>query len=125
MTRNAMQNEKKPEAPQTAAPTPFTPIDQHLFESRTVFVSGEVNADLALRVNRQLLALERSNPAGPIVLWVDCPGGEVYSGFAIYDTARFLAPRVITVVAGFAGSMGSVIALAAAKLYRVAVPSVK
>ena len=42
-----MQNEKKPETP-TAAPTPFTPIDQHLFESRTVFVSGEVNADLAL-----------------------------------------------------------------------------
>ena len=75
-----MQNEKKPETTQTAAPTPFTPIDQHLFESRTVFVSGEVNADLALRVNRQLLALERSNPVAPIVLWVDCPGGEVYSG---------------------------------------------
>ena len=59
--------------------------------SPTVFVSGEVNAELALRVNRQLLALERSNPAAPIVLWVDCPGGEVYSGFAIYDTARFPA----------------------------------
>jgi ATP-dependent Clp protease, protease subunit len=122
MTR---QSEKKPETPVTAVPTPFTPIDQHLFESRTVFVSGEVNADLALRVNRQLLALERSNPAAPVVLWVDCPGGEVYSGFAIYDTARFIAPRVLTVVAGFAGSMGSVIALAAEKEDRVALPNAK
>jgi len=120
-----MQNEKKPETPPVAAPTPFTPIDQHLFESRTVFVSGEVNAELALRVNRQLLALERSNPAAPIVLWLDCPGGEVYSGFAIYDTARFIAPRVITVIAGFAGSMGSVIALAAEKEDRVALPNAK
>ena len=40
-----------------------------------------------------MLALERSNPGAPIVLWVDCPGGEVYSGFAIYDTARFISPR--------------------------------
>ncbi|HZX41475.1 MAG TPA: ATP-dependent Clp protease proteolytic subunit [Myxococcaceae bacterium] len=118
-------SEKKPETPPAAAPTPFTPIDQHLFESRTVFVSGEVNADLALRVNRMLLALERSNPTQPIVLWVDCPGGEVYSGFAIYDTARFISPRIVTVVAGFAGSMGSVIALAAEKEDRVALPNAK
>ena len=43
-----MKSEKKPEVPATAAPTPFTPIDQHLFESRTVFVSGEVNAVMVL-----------------------------------------------------------------------------
>lgn len=103
----------------------FTPIDQHLFESRTVFVSGVVSSELALKVNRQLLALERANPTAPIVLWVDSPGGEVYSGFGIYDTARFIQPRVITVVAGFAGSMGSVIALAAEKEDRVALPNAK
>lgn len=103
----------------------FTPIDQHLFESRTVFVSGVVSSELALKVNRQLLALERANPTSPIVLWVDSPGGEVYSGFAIYDTARFIQPRVLTVVAGFAGSMGSVIALAAEKEDRVALPNAK
>lgn len=117
-------SEKKPETP-TNAPTPFTPIDQHLFESRTVFVSGEVDSDLALKVNRQLLALERVNPTAPIVLWVDSPGGEVYSGFAIYDTAQFIQPRVITVVAGLAASMGSVIALAAEKADRVALPNAK
>ena len=117
-------SDKKPETP-IGQPTPFTPIDQHLFESRTVFVSGEVDAELGVKVNRQLLALERANPTAPIVLWVDSPGGEVYSGFSIYDTAQFIQPRVITVVAGLAASMGSVIALAAEKADRVALPNAK
>jgi ATP-dependent Clp protease, protease subunit len=103
----------------------FTPIDQHLFESRTVFVSGEVNSELAVKVNRQLLALERANPSAPIILWIDSPGGEVYSGFSIYDMAQFIQPRVITIVAGLAASMGSVIALAAEKADRYSLPNAK
>jgi len=118
-------SEQKPETPVTSATQPFTPIDQHLFEARTVFISGAVDSDLAVKVNRQLLALERANPDAPIVLWMDCPGGEVYSGFSIYDTAQFIQPRVITVVAGLAASMGSVIALAAEKKDRVAFPNSK
>lgn len=104
---------------------PFTPIDQHLFESRIVFVSGEVSSELALKVNRQLLALEKANPNAPVILWIDSPGGEVYSGFSIYDTARFISPRIITVVSGLAASMGSVIALAAEKNDRLAFPNAK
>lgn len=103
----------------------FSPIDQHLFDSRTIFVSGEVDSSLAKAVNRQLLALERANPTAPIVMWVDSPGGEVYSGFAIYDTIRFIQPKVITLVAGLAASMGSVIALAAEKEDRVSLPNAK
>lgn len=118
------EHEHKPDVVVNTA-QPFTPIDQHLFESRTVFISGEVNAELAVKVNRQLLALERVNPNAPIVLWIDCPGGEVYSGFAIYDTVQFIQPRVITVVAGLAASMGSVIALAAEKEDRFALPNAK
>lgn len=117
-------SEKKPEGTPGVTQA-FTPIDQHLFESRNVFVSGMVDSDMALSVNRQLLALERANPSAPIVLWVDSPGGEVYSGFAIFDTVQFIQPRVITVVAGFAASMGSVIALAAEKEDRVALPNAK
>ncbi len=116
-------SELKPES--KPVPQPFTPIDQHLFESRTVFVSGEVDADMALKVNRQLMALERVNPTAPIVLWIDSPGGEVYSGFSIYDVAQFIQPRVITVVAGLAASMGSVVALAAEKEDRLALPNSK
>jgi ATP-dependent Clp protease protease subunit len=88
-------------------------------------VSGEVNSELAVKVNRQLLALERANPKAPILLWIDCPGGEVYSGFSIYDTVQFIEPRVITVVSGLAASMGSVIALSAEKEDRFCFPNAK
>jgi ATP-dependent Clp protease, protease subunit len=108
-----------------ASPQAFTPIDQHLFESRTIFVSGEVNSEMALKVNRQLLAMERVDANAPIVLWIDCPGGEIFSGFSIYDTAQFVKPKVFTVVAGLAASMGSVIALAAEKERRFAFPNSK
>jgi ATP-dependent Clp protease protease subunit len=108
-----------------SAAQPFTPIDQHLFESRSIFVTGVVNADLALNVNRQLLALERASATSPIVLWINSPGGEVYSGFSVYDLIQFIKPRVITVVAGSASSMGSVIALAAEKEDRLALPNAK
>lgn len=114
-----------PHTTTTGVMSPFTPIDQHLFESRIIFVSGEVDSDLAVRVNKQLLAMERANPEKPIVLWVDCPGGEVYSGFSIYDTVQFIQPRVITVVAGLAASMGSVIALSAEAKDRLALPNSK
>ena len=114
-----------PKVETTAATQAFTPIDQHLFESRTVFVTGEVDSELAVKVNRQLLALERANPAAPITLWIDSPGGEVYSGFSIFDTARFIQPRVVTLVCGLAASMGSVIALCAEKEDRLALPNAK
>ncbi len=104
---------------------PFTPIDQHLFESRTVFLSGQVNSELAFKINKQLLALEKANPEAPIVIWINSPGGEVYSGFAIYDTIQFIKPRVITLIAGSASSMGSVISLAAEKQNRLAFPNSK
>lgn len=104
---------------------PFTPIDQHLFDARTVFMSGEVNSDMAKSVNRQLLALERINPTAPIILWIDSPGGEVHSGFSIYDTIQFIQPRVVTIAAGLAASMGSVIALAAEKSDRIALPNAR
>lgn len=121
--RMADHDHQKTEA--TGTTQAFTPIDQHLFESRTVFVSGEIDSDLAQKVNRQMLAMERANPSAPIVLWIDSPGGEVYSGFAIYDTARFIQPRIITVAAGMAGSMGSVIALCAEKEDRFSLPNAK
>ena len=114
-----------PKVETTAATQAFTPIDQHLFESRTVFVTGEVDSELAVKVNRQLLALERANPTAPITLWIDSPGGEVYSGFSIFDTARFIQPRVVTLVCGLAASMGSVIALCAEKEDRLALPNSK
>ncbi len=117
-------SEQKHETPAPQTPS-FTPIDQHLFESRIIFVSGEVDSELAVKVNRQMLAMERANPTAPIVLWVDSPGGEIHSGFSIYDTACFIQPRVVTLIAGLAASMGSVIALAGEKEDRLCFPNAK
>lgn len=106
-----------------SSPSPFTPIDQHLFESRTVFVTGVVTSELSHKINRELLALDKTNPNTPIILWINSPGGEVDSGFAIYDMIQFIRPKVITVIAGMAASMGSVISLAAEKENRLALPN--
>jgi ATP-dependent Clp protease protease subunit len=118
-------SEDQPEKKSPTQTPSFTPIDQHLFESRTIFVSGEVDSDLAVTVNRQLLAMERANPNAQIVLWIDSPGGEIHSGFSIYDTARFIQPKVVTLVSGLAASMGSVISLCAEKEDRLAFPNSK
>ena len=103
-----------------ALPSPFTPIDQSLFESRNIFLNGLVNNELAHRINRELLAMDRADSSQPIKLWINSPGGEVYSGFAIYDMIQFIEADVITIVSGTAASMGSVIALAAEKENRLA-----
>lgn len=103
----------------------FTPIDAKLFESRIVQVSGPVGSEMAHEVNRQLLALERDDPKKPVYLFVNSPGGEITSGFSIYDTARFIQPEVTTLVVGMAASMGSIISLAAEKKNRLAFPNAK
>lgn len=101
------------------------PTERTLFESRTLFLSGVVNSELALRITRQLLALEKASADAPITLWINSPGGEVQAGFAIYDMIQFTSPRVITVINGTAASMGSVIALAAEKSDRYAMTNAK
>lgn len=103
----------------------YSPLDQSLFESRMIQLSGPVDAKLAHRVNKQLLAMESSNSEAPIYLMINSPGGEITSGFSVYDTARFIRPRVFTLVTGLAASMGSLIALCAAKEDRLAFPNSK
>jgi len=103
----------------------YTPIDESLFEGRIVLVSGGVGSELANDVNRQLLALERKDPKKPVYLWINSPGGEINSGFSIYDIARFIQPEVFTIVSGLAASMGSIIALCAKKENRWSLPNAK
>ena len=103
----------------------YTPLDEALFKSRIVQISGPVDSELAYDTNKKLLALESADPQAPVYLHVDSPGGVVTSGFAIFDTARFIAPEVITVVVGLAASAGSLISLCAKKKNRVAFPNAK
>jgi len=95
-----------------------------LLKSRTVIVSGQVNAELAQRVIQQLVLLDHDSERR-ITLLINSPGGEVYSGFAIFDTIRFISAPVISVVVGLAASMGSVLALAAPRGSRFCTPNAK
>jgi ATP-dependent Clp protease, protease subunit len=100
-------------------------VEQELFEARVILISTGVDAKLAHMVNSKLLALERHNDKDPIYLFINSPGGEVHSGFSIFDCARFIRPTVATVVTGLAASMGSIISLCAKPQHRFAFPNSK
>ncbi len=103
----------------------FTPIDEVLFQKRIVQIHGPVGSELAERVNRELLAMEAHDEKKPIHVYINSPGGEVTSGFSIFDTLRFIRCDIKTIVTGLAASMGSIIALAAKKENRLAFPNSK
>ena len=104
----------------------FSPLDEALFNRRIIQVSGGVDEELASRVNKTLLAMEAADAKKPVFMFINSPGGEISSGFSIYDTARFIEPEVITVVTGMAASMGSIISLATRKKEnRLAFPNSK
>ncbi len=100
-------------------------VEKELFEARVILISAGVDPKLAHAVNSKLLALERHDEKAPIYLYINSPGGEVHSGFSIFDTARFIKPTVVTVVTGLAASMGSIITLCAKPEHRFAFPNSK
>lgn len=96
-----------------------------LLKSRTVIISQQVNSELSAKVLNQLVLLEQEDPKQGITVFINSPGGEIFSGFAIFDTLRFIECPITTVVTGFAASMGSVLSLAADKGRRFAMPQAK
>ena len=96
-----------------------------VLKSRTIIISDQVDKDLAKKVLNQLLLLEQEDVKKGITVFINCPGGEVFSGFAIYDALQFIQCPVTTIVAGFAASMGSILSLAASKNRRFALPRSK
>jgi ATP-dependent Clp protease protease subunit len=102
-----------------------SPVASRLFDSRQIALFGAVDHELALKISAQLLALEAADPEAPITLLMNSPGGSVTDGFAIYDTIRFIAPKVRIVCTGMAASIATVILLAADKEDRLALPNTK
>jgi ATP-dependent Clp protease protease subunit len=102
----------------------FTPLDQELFDARIIQISGPINSPLAKEVNKLLLTMDRKSKK-PIYLFINSPGGEITSGFSIFDTAQMIESEIITMVCGLAASMGSLIALCANKENRIAAPNSK
>ena len=100
-------------------------ISSKLLKSRTVVISQQVDAKLSAKVLSQLVLLEQEGPKMPITVFINSPGGEIFSGFAIFDMLKFVTCPITTVVTGFAASMGSILSLAADKGRRFAMPQSK
>ena len=98
-------------------------IYSRLLNERIVFLGTAVDDEVANLVNAQLLHLEAADPEKEIQLYVNCPGGVVYAGLAIYDTMQFVKPDVRTICCGIAMSMGSVILAGGAPGKRHALPN--
>ncbi len=99
--------------------------EQRLLDKRTLFVSEGINSVVAKRVINQLLTLEYDKPNTPINLFLNSPGGEVNSGFAIYDTIRFLTSDVRIINTGLCASIATIINIAAKKQHRFTMPNCK
>ncbi|MGS1094687.1 ATP-dependent Clp protease proteolytic subunit [Aquamicrobium terrae] len=98
-------------------------IYSRLLRERIIFVNGEVNDTVSALVCAQMLFLESENPKKPIHLYINSPGGVVTSGFAMYDTMRYIRAPVHTLCMGTAHSMGSFLLMAGEPGHRAALPN--
>ncbi|HVS28109.1 MAG TPA: ATP-dependent Clp protease proteolytic subunit [Solirubrobacteraceae bacterium] len=98
-------------------------IYSRLLNQRIIFLGDEVDDDVANLIVAQLLHLESSEPDKDISLYINSPGGSIYSGLAIYDTMQFIKPDVQTICFGMAMSMGSLLLTGGAKGKRLALPN--
>ncbi len=95
-------------------------IFSRLLRERVIFLTGEVEDNMANLIVAQLLFLEADNPEKDIHLYINSPGGVVTAGMAIYDTMNFIKPDVSTICLGQACSMGSFLLSAGEKGKRYA-----
>lgn len=85
-------------------------VYSRMLKDRIVFLTGEVEEDMANHLVAQLLLLESQNNKAPINMYINSPGGSVTQGLAIYDTIQYINAPVHTIVLGQAASMGSLLA---------------
>ncbi|MES2615081.1 MAG: ATP-dependent Clp protease proteolytic subunit [Bdellovibrionota bacterium] len=98
-------------------------IQKKLFDKRLIILSEAVHSQSAKRVIEQLLSLEAEDANKDIWMFLNSPGGEVSSGFGIYDTIRFIRPKVKIIVTGLAASIATVVLLGADKEFRYSMPN--
>jgi len=100
-------------------------IYSRLLGERIIFLGQPVDDEIANLIVAQLIHLESEDPDKDISLYVNSPGGSVYSGLAIYDAMRFIKPQVQTVCYGVAMSMGSLLLTAGAQGKRMALKNAR
>jgi ATP-dependent Clp protease, protease subunit len=94
-----------------------------LLKERIIMLGTPINDQIANLIVAQLLYLAREDPTKPIRLYINSPGGQVYSGMAIYDTMQQIECPVSTVAVGFTASFGTVLLTAGTKGMRYALPN--
>ncbi len=100
-------------------------IYSRLLNERIIFLGTPIDDQIANLVVAQLIHLESEDPEKDIQIYINSPGGQVYSGLAIYDTMQYVKPDIQTTCIGIAMSMGAVILAGGAKGKRVALPNAK
>ena len=98
-------------------------IFSRLLMDRIVFLGTPINDEVANILIAQLLFLQAENADKDVYLYINCPGGGVYSGLAIYDTIQFMTAPVATICMGMAASMGALLLAAGTKGKRSALPN--
>jgi ATP-dependent Clp protease protease subunit len=97
-------------------------VYNRLLKERIIFLGSEVTDQVSNRICAQLLLLAAEDPGRDIWLYINSPGGSVYSGMAIYDVMQYVQNDVATVAMGMAASMGQLLLCAGAKGKRYALP---
>jgi ATP-dependent Clp protease protease subunit len=98
-------------------------VYSRLLKDRIIFLGTPIDSQVANTIVAQLLLLDSQNPEREIQLYINCPGGEVYAGLAIYDTMQYIKAPISTICVGIAMSMGSVILMAGDPGKRYATPN--
>ena len=98
-------------------------IYSRLLKERIIFLTGQINDNVASLVTAQLLFLEAEDPKKEISLYINSPGGLVTAGLGIYDTMQYVKPSISTLCIGQAASMGSFLLAAGAKGKRFSLPN--
>lgn len=105
------------------APSPKL-VEETLFKTRHVLITGPINDKVARATVERLLALAADN-ADPINLFISSPGGHVESGDMIHDTIKFITPEVRTIGSGWVASAGALIFVGAKKENRFCLPNTR
>ncbi|CAJ1315289.1 Endopeptidase Clp [Paenibacillus nuruki] len=98
-------------------------IYSRLLKDRIIMVSGEVEDQMANIIVAQLLHLAAEDEQKDIQMYINCPGGSVSAGFAIYDTMQFIKPDVSTICTGMAASFGAILLVGGTLGKRMALPN--
>ena len=98
-------------------------IYSRLLKERIIFLTGQINDNVASLITAQLLFLEAEDPKKEIYLYINSPGGLVTAGLGIYDTMQYIKPEISTLCIGQAASMGSFLLAAGTKGKRFSLPN--